>query len=332
MDESQNFTATIEGSTAAYLHFSGELPNFIIKTVAPTEHIRPEEQINLLKQELGHATLAINDRDQRIAELEEQVNLFQEKQTDETAHLGRVAIDQDGKGPLSAEGDKTQPLPDIAPVTESSKPLEQAENEEFINDPTLSPAHQRYEKAILYLLRQPEQKLKHENAGGHMRSELEMEGIEFGNLLHTLAKNGIIDFEKSSPRRLKAIMLNVERLLVHADKPFITKRILDVIRGFDNRPPEVFDSTIEPTHDGTEHNGNGKANGNGNGHANRQEVSARVKRMLADEPLSGPTYRVDGKAVSRTRESDPTFLARRQGRRKGKHVGVVKTKNQTRQR
>ncbi|HEX4774070.1 MAG TPA: hypothetical protein VH234_00965 [Candidatus Saccharimonadales bacterium] len=201
MAETRNTTTIIGSGEAITIHFSNEAPSLNVAYSPPSEGVgQPVDKVKL-QEELGRAAALLSQREQKIAELQGHIASI-EAETHHASlsngHVGEVVI-----------------------------------RSVLTTDRTLSTAHQRYERTILYFLQQPGFTVNRPNAGGFIREKLGIEAVsDWNNMRVALVKLGILSVEKASPasRKSNAISLSADGLISSAGKPFITPQVLEALK------------------------------------------------------------------------------------------------------
>lgn len=178
---------------------------------SPTELAHTPDEISLLQEELGQSALKLSKLDAEIQDPQSRPTSLEINSNNHTyVELSRIQTSTDSSTEI-----------DLTP------------------DPTLSPKYQKYEQAILYLLGTPDRTVRRPDAGGFLKSKLGIEKAkDWSNMRSRLEELGIITIIKATPRarRSTAINLNIDGVLASIDKPFITPRILNILREANTNP------------------------------------------------------------------------------------------------
>lgn len=305
-------TGSSEASVTA-VHFSGSAPDFMV-TTRGASHIELQQDKAGLEQRIGELTIELSQASQQIAELEAALaeqggddpsSSSQEDQTvlsdvgvrseplktvenlekRVTNSLLKVpAQDQSEKETSDLQKNAHEAVSSLQEVTDVYSVSESVES--------LSPAHARYERAILFLLDQPDQRIETPNAGGWLRERLGIERKDWSNLLNTLSKyTQIITLHKTSPdsRRSYAVSLDIAEVLHNSTKPFVTQRVIERIK-------QGMDQPIQGEVDRAAVSTNGHGNGNGDKQLHDGD-EVKIVRSGTNPHLS--------KRVSKAMEKDP---------------------------
>jgi hypothetical protein len=111
----------------------------------------------------------------------------------------------------------------------------------------LTPAHERYHRAILEVMGQPGLRFEHPNAGGAMRERLGFSPAAWGNLLARMVDTGIFTVEKNRFNRLGAIAVNPAALRENSGQPFVDEAMLSSLpdpETDDNNPSHVQETPL----------------------------------------------------------------------------------------
>lgn len=317
MSEAHHTTTPIGGGEGSLLRFSSEAPQFTLAYSPPSELTRNPDDIIRLQDELGQSALELSRRDTEIQELQAHVAYLEARQaraTEPLQQVGRTAVREEVAVNPSTNGVHHEVEIRVKPSQNGNSSM--AETKPAIDltpDPSLSPSQQRFEQAILYLLGTPGLAIRRPDAGGFLKRELGIRQItDWSNMRGKLEELGIITITKPSPqaRRSIGISLNVEGVVACIDKPFITPRILSVLR----EANLSADGSVEEqpaTSQDVQPNANANGNGNTNGHHQPLAMSPRTRKMLEREPDPLPGYRTRGK---KSRDTGPFLEHRRETR------------------
>lgn len=317
---------TYAGSVRAQsvrIHFSSELPREMprhnVSAQRAMESNLPLNREEALQKRIGELAAQLEVKTQEHAELQQQIAAREGAQQPEGLSIVSPWVVETATASIA--NDESVGATTSTPITH-----EQARHKD---EEELTPAQQRYEKTILYLLDQPDQIIRHENAGRYVRDALGFSLNEWGNISTLLGTGSTRTYGKGleilrlhkkteTARRSYAVSLSIEALLTHVDKPFVTQRVLEKLRegnigkgdvdrtnGLSVAPNEPGDKSAEPESEAVLTDGKVVQL-----HTPRPPqappLSKRVARALERDPEPVPGYR-------REPEGD-AFLAHRRVR------------------
>lgn len=271
-------TSTGSQPETLLISFRPELQPFIINSRVPEQQPRSASQIAELQSQVGELTLALAETNARLQDVMAYASILEEGGSTSVSHevSDEMQTTSESAGLDMISSEKPAEPEDPDPAIPVAKPGREKARQE---------ANERYEKAILFLLRQPEATLRNPNAGGVIRQHLGCTSGDWSNAVSRLGREmGIVEQEMASPRRTRAISLNIEKLLENIEKPFVTPAVLEELRSHaDDRPPAM--------QEGQEVHVNGNGNGNGHNNGQNHQISSRVRKMLEKEPEPASGYR-----------------------------------------
>jgi len=219
------------------IHFSNEVPDYSVSTHAPVETDRANSRERELRVQVQELNAQLLKKTEEIGRLQELLDAPQENagsvesSQPETCSMPSVNSKADEISKQEIENHSQTPIPEdpvSVPLEENSK----------TNSRELTPTQKRYAEILLYLLKQPEQTVRHPNVGRFIRDELRMELRAWSNAVSYLGESGlgIVKLHKKHEyaTRSHAITLNVETLLAYVDKPFVTSEVLEVLHQASN--------------------------------------------------------------------------------------------------
>ncbi|HTB49041.1 MAG TPA: hypothetical protein VK712_03080 [Verrucomicrobiae bacterium] len=244
MGESANTTTRIaaEGEIAAiyFLEMSPASPRFSVAYVESAGGgVDLPAEVKQLRASLGQKTLELEANATELAALRQRVAELE---------LGGRAVDgagiriepaevaprADGIGAADHREPSPSENPGAVPTTlPEQRPAPRPTEIDINPTPGLPVPSQRCEQIILYMLQQPALAVTGRDAGGTIRQGVGIERVSnWGNTRTKLVNLGILSAEKTHAgvRRSKEMRLDLEALLRHAAKPFVTPKVLGLLR------------------------------------------------------------------------------------------------------
>jgi hypothetical protein len=224
METVRHTLAGLAAEKSATIRYSGEQPAYQVQANPPGQG-GISETVPTREDHLLHM---VGELSARVIEQSRQISaLLSENNDHEPIEIAAPLVDEETL--VSAQPKEESKTPSLVDTSISSESTATSEINNGENS-ELSPAHARYEQAILFFLKQPNLRVECANAGGWVRQQLGFEKTDWNNMFSGMG--GILKKHKKTPTatRSSAISLDMEALLRQAHKPFFTPQVQQLLK------------------------------------------------------------------------------------------------------